>query len=153
MITKWSSRTKPSALLPIPTTTLRSTLSFISRHLFQTIFRVSIRRAFPCWIWLSSNAASRLLAEVIAWKSPVKWRFKSSIGTTCAIPPPAAPPLTPKQGPREGSRRAITAFFPSLPKASPSPTVVVVFPSPAGVGLMAVTKISFPSRLSCRERM
>ena len=29
-----------------------------------------------------------------------------------------------------------------------NPTVVVVFPSPAGVGLIAVTRISFPSFLS-----
>ena len=39
------------------------------------------------------------------------------------------------------------AFFPRRPKASPSPTLVVVFPSPAGVGFIAVTSISFPSLL------
>ena len=33
----------------------------------------------------------------------------SSIGSTCAYPPPAAPPFTPKQGPRLGSRKQITA--------------------------------------------
>ena len=32
----------------------------------------------------SINAASRLFAAVIAWRSPVKCRFRSSIGTTCA---------------------------------------------------------------------
>ena len=41
--------------------------------------------------------------------------------------------------------RVLNAFLESLPKACPSPTVVVVFPSPAGVGLIAVTRISFPS--------
>jgi formate--tetrahydrofolate ligase len=60
------------------------------------------------------TAASRLFADVIAWKSPVKCKFKSSIGTTWAYPPPAAPPLIPKHGPRDGSRSAMTAFFPSL---------------------------------------
>ena len=35
-------------------------------------------------IWLSSSAASRLLASAIAEKSPVKCRLMSSIGTTCA---------------------------------------------------------------------
>ena len=84
VITKWSSLTKPSVLLPSPTTTFRRTRSFISRHRFQTIWRVSIRSALPCWIWLSRSAASRLFAEVMAWKSPVKCRFRSSIGTTCA---------------------------------------------------------------------
>ena len=59
-----------------------------------------------------------------------KCRFRSSIGTTCAYPPPAAPPLIPKHGPRDGSLNAMTALFPSLPNASPRPTLVVVFPSP-----------------------
>ena len=99
-------------------------------------------------MWLSSIAANKLLADVIAWKSPVKWRFKSSIGTTCEYPPPAAPPLIPKQGPRDGSLSAITAFLFNWPKACPKPTVIVVFPSPAGVGLIAVTSTSFPSSLS-----
>jgi hypothetical protein len=35
-------------------------------------------------MWLSTIAASRLLAAPIAWKSPVKWRLMSSIGTTWA---------------------------------------------------------------------
>ncbi len=50
----------------------------------------------------------------------------------------------PKHGPRLGSRRQIAVRTPICCKASPSPTVVVVFPSPAGVGVMAVTKINFP---------
>jgi len=120
---------------------------------FQTICRGSIPSSLPCWIWLSRRAARRLLAEVIAWKSPVKCRFRSSIGTTCAYPPPAAPPLIPKHGPRDGSLNAMTALFPSLPNASPRPTLVVVFPSPAGVGLIAVTRISFPSFLSETRRI
>ena len=72
----------------------------------------------------------------------------SSIGTTCAYPPPAAPPLTPNTGPKEGSRNAIIAFLPIFLNPSPKPTEVVVFPSPAGVGVIAVTKINFPFSLS-----
>ena len=71
----------------------------------------------------------------------------SSIGSTCAYPPPVAPPFTPNTGPKEGSRKAMTAFFPILCIAWPKPVVVVVLPSPAGVGLMAVTKINLPSCL------
>ena len=41
----------------------------------------------------------------------------------------------------------IAAFFPILFKPSPKPTVVVVFPSPAGVGFIAVTRIKLPSSL------
>ena len=147
-MTKWSSRTIPSILFPSPTTIFLSTRSFMSKHRFHTTCLGSICKAFPCWIWLSSIAANRLFADVIAWKSPVKCKFKSSIGTTCAYPPPAAPPFIPKQGPREGSRRAIIAFLFNFANACPSPTLVVVLPSPAGVGLMAVTNTNLPSLLS-----
>ena len=83
-----------------------------------------------------------------AWMSPVKWRLMSSMGMTWLYPPPAAPPLTPKLGPSDGSRMAKLTFCPSFASAWESPTVVVVFPSPAGVGVMAVTSTSFPSGLS-----
>ena len=76
----------------------------------------------------------------------------SSIGTTCAWPPPAAPPFTPKHGPRLGSRRQIIARRPIAFSASPRPTVVVVLPSPAGVGLMPVTRTSLPAGRSRRAR-
>ena len=93
---------------------------------------------------LSIIAASRLWAEVMAWKSPVKCRLIFSIGSTCAWPPPVAPPLRPNTGPSDGSRSAITARRPMRLRASARPTVVVVLPSPAGVGLTAVTRISLP---------
>ena len=86
-----------------------------------------------------------LLAAVIAWMSPVKWRFRSSIGTTCAQPPPAAPPLMPNTGPSDGSRRASTGFLPITPRPCVSETEVVVLPSPAGVGVIAVTSMIFAS--------
>ena len=78
-------------------------------------------------------------------KISCKCRLRSSIGTTCAFPPPLAPPLIPKQGPKEGSLRVTRDFTFSFPKAWPKPIVVVVFPSPAGVGLIAVTKTNLPS--------
>src|ERR1700727_1595881 len=67
------------------------------------------------------------------------------MGTIWAWPPPVAPPFMPKLGPSEGSRRKIIVFLPIRLSASPKPTVVVVLPSPAGVGLIAVTRMSFPS--------
>ena len=66
VMTKWSSLTIPSAFAPSPTTTLRSTRSFMSRQRFHKICLGSMPRAFPCWIWLSNRAASRLFAEVMA---------------------------------------------------------------------------------------
>ena len=59
----------------------------------------SIPSLLPCRRCASRSAARRLFAAPIAWMSPVKWRFMSSIGTTCAKPPPAAPPLIPNTGP------------------------------------------------------
>ena len=64
--------------------------------------------------------------------------------TAITPPPPAAPPFIPKEGPKLGSLKQTIDFFPILFKASFSPTDVVVFPSPAGVGVIAVTNISFP---------
>src|SRR3989454_3120144 len=89
-------------------------------------------------------ADSRLCALAMAWKSPVKCRLMSSIGTTCAYPPPAAPPFTPKTGPSDGSRMQRAAFFPIFRSACVTPTVAVDSPSPAGVGLMPVTSTSRP---------
>ena len=89
----------------------------------------------------------------MAWKSPVKCRLMSSIGTTCAWPPPAAPPFTPKQGPRLGSRRQTSVSLPMRLRPSASPTEVVVLPSPAGVGVIAVTSTSFPSSRPESESM
>ena len=54
----------------------------------------------------------------------------------------------PKTGPMDGSRRQIIVFRPMRLRASPRPTVRVVLPSPAGVGLMAVTSTSRLSFLS-----
>ena len=56
--------------------------------------------------------------------------------------------MIPNVGPMEGSLRAPTTFLPSLPSPWIRPMVVTVFPSPAGVGVMAVTTTSFPSFLS-----
>ena len=59
----------------------------------------------------------------------------------------------PNEGPKDGSRRQIAALRPIRFSASPSPTVVVVLPSPAGVGLMPVTSTSAPSGRSCKVSM
>ena len=56
----------------------------MSRQRRQETVSGSIPSGFPCRMLASSIAASRLLAAVIACRSPVKWRLRSSIGTTCA---------------------------------------------------------------------
>ena len=92
---------------------------------------------------MSITAHRRLFAEVIACRSPVKCRLMSAMGTTCAQPPPAAPPFMPNTGPSEGSRSARHTFLPSFFMPSARPMDTVVLPSPAGVGFMEVTSMSF----------
>ncbi len=91
-----------------------------------------------------NRAARRLCAAVIACRSPVKWRLISSIGMTCEYPPPAAPPFIPNTGPMDGSLIPGMALCPSITKAWARPMVMVVLPSPAGVGFVVVTSINFP---------
>jgi hypothetical protein len=111
----------------------------------------SILCGLPCRIEASSIAASRLFAAPIAWMSPVKWRLRSSIGTTWVMPPPAAPPLTPNTGPSDGSRRHATGRLPIAPSPCVRPTSVVVLPSPAFVGVIPVTHTTLPSGRSLRR--
>jgi len=59
----------------------------------------------------------------------------------------------PNEGPSEGSRRQSIAFLPITFSASVRPTVVVVLPSPAGVGEIADTRISLPLGLPCSDLM
>ena len=59
----------------------------------------------------------------------------------------------PNEGPSEGSRRHSIAFLPIWFSASVKPTVVVVLPSPAGVGVIAETRISLPFGLLFSDLM
>ena len=84
VMSKPSWRGKPLPIPPSEQTMSRSALSFMSTTRRQDTRRASMPSALPQWMWLSSIAASRLLAAPMAWKSPVKCRLMSSIGTTCA---------------------------------------------------------------------
>src|SRR5262245_51560244 len=75
----------------------------------------------------------------------------SSIGTTCARPPPVPPPFMPSVGPMDGSRSAMTGLAPMGQSACPRPMVMVVLPSPAGVGVIDDTTTSLPS--GCPRRL
>ena len=76
--------------------------------------------------------------------SPVKCKLISSIGATCECPPPVAPPFIPNTGPSDGSLNASIEFLPIFLNPSANPIAIVVFPSPNGVGLIAVTNTNFP---------
>ncbi len=145
---KASSRAKPFWRPPRPMTISRRARSFMSMTRRQAMRRVSMPRRLPCWIWLSIIAASRLLAVVTAWMSPVKCRSISSAGSTCEAPPPVAPPFMPNTGPSEGSRRVAIERTPMRFRAIDRPMAMVVLPSPAGVGVVAVTSTWRPSGTS-----
>ena len=55
--------------------------------------------------------------------------------------------MIPKTGPKEGWRIQAMVFLPSELKAMDNPIVVMVFPSPSGVGVIAVTKMYLPRGL------
>ena len=143
VMSKPDSRGTPCEWPPRPMTMFRRARSFMSRARFQRM-RVGSRSMSPKWSRLSIAAASRLCAAVIAWKSPVNWRLIVFDGSTRLAPPPVAPPLRPKTGPIDGCRSARAAFWPIRRSPWARPIDVVVFPSPAGVGVMAETRISLP---------
>src|SRR5919204_5735505 len=66
------------------------------------------------------------------------------MGTPGSDHPPAAPPLMPNTGPSDGCRMAAIVRQPMRFSAMLSPMVVVVFPSPRGVGVIAVTSMYLP---------
>ena len=119
----------------------RSSTSVTRRQVMPSGRKPSIR---PRCATLSVRAASRLCADPTAWASPVKCMFTSSSGSMRLLPPPVPPPFIPNMGPSDGSLSVATTFLPSLPIAWVSPTVVVVLPSPAGVGVMPVTTTILP---------
>ena len=84
VMSKPVSRTRPLAPAPRPMTISRKDRSFMSMTRRQAILRGSRPSGLPQYIELSIRAESRLCAEVMAWKSPVKWRLMSSMGTTWA---------------------------------------------------------------------
>ena len=77
----------------------------------------------------------------------------SSLGTIVDFKAPTAPPLIPQTGPKEGSLKQASELTPILRKPSCKPIVVVVLPSPAFVGVIAVTKTSLPSFLSFKTSL
>ncbi|MCY1233514.1 hypothetical protein D9M72_460600 [compost metagenome] len=82
VMSKPSCRGTPWAGPPRPMITSRRERSFMSRTRLKVILRGSMLSSLPWKIWLSTRAMSALFAEVMAWKSPVKCRLISSMGST-----------------------------------------------------------------------
>ena len=75
-------RSTPSP--PWPMVIWRSARSFRSTTRGQEMSLGLMLSSLPWNRWLSSTAAHRLWAVVMAWMSPVKWRLMSSMGITWA---------------------------------------------------------------------
>ena len=84
----------------------RSARSFMSSTRRQPIRSTSMSSGLPCRIDASSIAASRLLAAPTAWMSPVKWRLRSSIGTTWREPAAGRSALDPEHRAERGLAQA-----------------------------------------------
>ncbi len=84
VITNPFSRGTPCIFPPSPMTVYRSSRALTSSVRGHVMLVGSIPSGFPKYSDASSADASRLWAAVTAWKSPLKWRLMSSIGTTCA---------------------------------------------------------------------
>ena len=118
----------------------------------QVMRRGSMPSALPCWRWLSSSAASSACALEIAWKSPVKCRLMSSIGSDLRVAAAGRAALHAEHRPEARLAHAERdAFLPRRRSACARPTVTVLLPSPAGVGLIAVTSTSRPVRRPLRD--
>jgi hypothetical protein len=122
----------------------RRARSFMSTARLHTTLRGSMRSVLDRKRWLSSMAARSALAGGDGVEVPGEVEVDLVHGDHLGVPPPAAPPLIPNTGPRLGSRRQSTGFRFRSVRASASPTEMVDFPSPAGVGLIPVTSTSFP---------
>ena len=83
VMSNWLSSTIPPSFPPKPTTMRRSERSFMSTTLGHSILRESRLSALPKCMLLFMRAESRLWADVMACRSPVKCRLMSSIGSTC----------------------------------------------------------------------
>ena len=85
VMSKPSSRGKPLAVPPSELTIERSARSFMSMHAAPgDAARVEAQRVAPVDVVVEQRREQVVGGLVMAWKSPVKWRLMSSIGTTWA---------------------------------------------------------------------
>jgi hypothetical protein len=92
------------------------------------------------------TAESRLCAQVMAWKSPVKCRLIACAGRTRAFATAGGAALAAKhRSHRRLTQRQRHILRPIFFNPCARPMETVVLPSPAGVGVMAETRMSFPA--------
>ena len=144
-MTNRSSRTGPALMPPRLMTIERSARSFMSMVRGQVIRRGSMPSALPWCRWLSSIADEQVVRRgdgvEVAGEVQVDLVHRHDLGVAAAR---RAALHAEHRAQRLGSRMHTTTFLPRRRSAWLTPTVTVLFPSPAGVGLMPVTSTSRP---------
>ena len=104
-------------------------------------------------MWLSISAAEQVVGAAdgveVAGEVQVDVFHRHHLGIAAA----GGAALDAEAGAEGRLAQADIAFLPMALSASVRPTVVVVLPSPAGVGVIAVTRISLPFGFDCSDLM
>jgi hypothetical protein len=123
----------------------RSARSFMSITRFQVTRRTSMPSALPWWTWLSIRRRQQVVRQrngvEVAGEVQVDVLHRHHLRVAAA----GRAALHAEHRAQRGLAQADDARSRCGDSASPRPTVVVVLPSPAGVGVIAVTRISLPS--------
>ena len=115
-------------------TIFRSWRSFISGAAKHNSLRVDVGIALSDVV--VRRAARRLWAVVATWMSPVRL-VNVLHGHNLGVTTSGSPSFDPHGGPKGWFSQAAMTFFPKRPRACVRP-MVHVFPSPAGVAVIAV---------------
>ena len=147
VMSKPSSRGKPLETPPSELTIARSARSFMSRTRRQAMRRLSSAEPVAPVDVVVDHRGEQVVRRrdgvEVAGEVEVDVLHRHDLGIAAA----GGAALDAEAGPERGLAQAHHRLLADAVEASPRPTVVVVLPSPAGVGLMAVTRTSLPSWL------
>ena len=142
------SRAGPFSRPPRPVAICRSARSFMSMARGHRISFGSIRSSLPKCRCVSISAASRLCAEVMAWKSPLKCRLILSTGCERRLAAAGgAALLAEHRTERRLAQRRDGVCARRFTRPWVRPMVLTVLPSPLVVGVIAVMRMSLPRRV------
>ena len=146
VMSKPSSREKPLETPPSEETIERSARSFMSTTRRQLMRRVSSAERIAPIDVIVDQRGEQVVGGAdgveVAGEMEVDVLHRHDLGVAAAG---RAALDAETWAERLGSRRQHSAFLPMWLRPSVRPTVVVVLPSPAGVGVIAVTRMSLPS--------
>jgi hypothetical protein len=134
VMSKPPSRGTPSMRPPRPTTMLRNARSLTSRHPPPQHLADIHAQGIAVVEMIVEGRGEEIVSRGDGVEVAGEMKVDVLHGTTCERPPPVPPPFMPRVGPIDGSRSAMTDGRRYARAPVPSPMVMVVLPSPAGVG-------------------